>query len=116
MCKSISCDVVIGNFIIEAVIRNRHEVSFNDLIIFNNQVNDSLKQLDYFTKFSINGIFEFEDDYPFFVASSNDNGLEIKVKPDKIPVIQMLERHFRSGLPNNVITEFITASNKILGN
>lgn len=116
MCKAISSEIVIGNLILEAVERDEKKIPIEDLISFDKKINISLKDMDYFTKFSIDNMFEFEKNYPFFISTINDNELEIiKFDAPKEYFLKRLTRYFRMGLPNDVINKLSAASKMVLG-
>ncbi|MCL2135762.1 MAG: hypothetical protein FWH37_09525 [Candidatus Bathyarchaeota archaeon] len=115
MCKIISSDVIIGHCVLEAVKRGVTQVSFKQLIAFDEQIGAPLKEMDYFAKFSLYRVFEFEDKYPFFVSSISDDALIIDHGSNRAHTIERLKKYFRMGLPNVVIDTFTSASDKIFG-
>ena len=118
MCKSISSDVIIGNLLIEAMERDVEQISFNQLLNFDEQISIAINDTDYSTKFSINNIHEFECNYPFFVTISNENHLRIVKNKDhtgKEVVINRLIRYFRIGLPKSVVNQVDEVSALIFG-
>lgn len=118
MCKSISSDVIIGNLLIEAIERDVEQISFNQLLNFDNQISIAINAIDYSTKFSINNIHEFENNYPFFVSISNENNLRIvknKNRMEKDVIKNRLIRYFRIGLPNSVVSQVDIVSTLIFG-
>ena len=113
MSKSISCDVVIGNLMIEAIEKDHTEISFDKLFQFDERVNFELKE-KYLTKFSINSVKRFESDYPFFVVETSNNCIRIvDYKANRAALLDRLKRYFRIGLPSVVVNEFISVSEEI---
>lgn len=115
MCKSISCDIVIGNFIIAAIEKNHKEIDLDMLASFDTQLNQRLEE-QYSTKFSFDGVSEFSSSYPFFVAETTNDYIKIVDYEDaKDTLIKRLERYFRIGLPQAVVDELITTSISVFG-
>jgi hypothetical protein len=103
MRKAISSDVVIGNFLIETLERDREHIEFKNLFDFDKKISKTIRGKNYSTKFSVNSIFEFQDNYPFFVSLSDDNCLTIVKNGEKNITINRLIRHFRIGLPTFIV-------------
>jgi len=113
MCKSINSNVVIGNFLIEAVTRDKKYVSYEELISFDDLISEKLNEINYITKFSVNQIFDFEDDYPFFIESIKDEKIYIYLEHKDI-TINRLQRYFRMGLPSVILDELANTSSEVL--
>lgn len=113
MCKSINSNVVIGNFLIEAVTRDKKYVSYEELISFDDLISEKLNEINYITKFSVNQIFDFEDDYPFFIESIKDEKIYIYLEHKDI-TINRLQRYFRMGLPSVILDELTNTSSEVL--
>lgn len=113
MCKSINSNVVIGNFLIEAVTRDKKYVSYEELISFDDLISEKLNEINYITKFSVNQIFDFEDDYPFFIESIKDEKIYIYLEHKDI-TISRLQRYFRMGLPSVILDELTNTSSEVL--
>ncbi len=112
----ISSDVVIGNFVIEAVKKDDFKIELSKLFSFDEELSKSLKQYDYYTKFTPEKIHDFQKNYPFFIASIDDNALTIATdaKHSK-EFLLLLIRYFRIGIPKLVVSEVEATSKDILG-
>jgi hypothetical protein len=116
MCKSISCDLVIGHLIIEAVERDYDQISFDKIYKFDELISDALRKKEYVTRFSSSSLSDFQDNYPFFISSIGNECIKlVNFESNKESIMNRLIRHFRIGVPNTVITELTTVSNAIFG-
>lgn len=114
MCKIISSDAVIGNFILESVERNNFSISIEKMISYDEELSQKLRAYDYFTRFDFDEIIDFRDNYPFFVKSVESNYIKILDETeDTRKLINQLKRHFRVGMPTLVINEMISVSKSI---
>ncbi len=114
MCKIISSEVVIGNFLLEAVERNTFDVSIEDMVIYDEKLSEQLKEHNYFTRFNFEEILDFKDNYPFFVQGIQSNYIRIMNEMDnKTKLKEQLGRYFRMGMPTLVVNEMISASKSI---
>ena len=115
MCKIISGDAVMGNFILESVRRNNFDISFEEMMKYDEKLSEKLKEHNYFTKFNFDEILDFTENYPFFVQSIESNGIKIVDEiGNKTNLMNQLIRYFRIGMPMLVVNEMITASKSIL--
>lgn len=117
MCKIINSDNVIGNFIIEAIENNKFEFSIESIVLFDKKISNNLKEYDYFTGFNYNKIWDFQENYPFFINEIEEDLVKISYdinKQDKSQLIEQLKRYFRLGMPKTVIDEMVSESKKIL--
>jgi len=116
MCRIISSDNVIGNFIIEAIENNKFEFSIENIIHFDEIISINLREHDYFTGFNYNKIWDFQENYPFFISEIEEDLIKINYdtnKQNKSQLIEQLKRYFRFGMPKTVIDEMISESKKI---
>lgn len=114
--KYISSDIIIGNYLIEAIEKFKHEIFIDDLIIFDRMISEKLNE-EYCTIFSLDGINNFEDTYPFFIKLVKNNRIHIKLSnnsSDKSEFMDLLNRYFRVGLPKDVLDKMVSASKVIL--
>lgn len=114
MKNVISSDLVIGNFVIEAVGSKKYKIDLNDFFKFEVILSENLKKKDYYTNISRYIINDFADEYPFFIESIDDRYINI-INTEEKHLEKMLMRYFRIGVPNFIITEVQTASNQLLG-
>ena len=116
MCKTISSEAIIGNFMIEMVEKNNFEMQIDNLIVFEKKLSKQLKKHEYFTKFDFIQILDFKENFPFFVDNIDENFLIIKQNDqDSIKLTTQLSRYFRLGMPKLVIDEIKNISREILG-
>lgn len=114
MCRIISSDAVIGNFILESVTRGKYNISIETMIAYDEKLSESLKEHNYFTKLDFDEILDFTENYPFFVKSMESDCIRIVNELDtKKKLINRLMRHFRIGMPQLVIDEMISASDSV---
>lgn len=111
MKKSISGDILIGNVLIEAFLRERNEIEIQLICDFNEQINKDLK--DYWMDFSISEIYKFEVEYPFLIDSIINSKLNITSQHDNL--MYKLNRYFRTGLPNDVVDKVRSTSEIVFG-
>jgi len=115
MCKFISSDSVIGNFVIEILEKNDDfRIELTKLYAFDAQLSERLKEHNYYTKFENRRVLDFKDDYPFFIESLDKECFSIVNSEKKPELKSMLIRYFRVGLPKIVIEEMKTVSKTIL--
>lgn len=104
MCKIISSDSVIGNFVFEVVEKRRYEIEINELLKFERELSKKLKDLDYYTNFSTRCIINFMESYPFFVKSVSETTITINQEVFQHEKLSCkLERYFRLGIPYVVV-------------
>ena len=116
MCTLISSEVVIGNFLIEAVEKNDYKIEIKKLYAYENKLTKQLKMHDYYTKFTSDKILAFQDNYPFFVTSVDNDFLNIvKRDNDEKQFVTLLTRYFRLGLPKFVVEAMKKSSKDVLG-
>lgn len=115
MCKIISSETVIGNFIIEAVEKEDFKIEISKLFEFDTKLSQILTKLDYYTNLNTLKIVEFAENYPFFVKSVDDGYLNIvnEAKDNKV-LTNKLERYFRFGMPKSVIDQMQNTSKALL--
>lgn len=104
MCKIISSDSVIGNFVFEEVEKERYEIEIDELLKFERELSKKLKKFDYYTNFSKRCIINFMESYPFFIKSVSENTITINqdvFQHEKL--FSKLERYFRLGIPQVVV-------------
>ncbi len=118
MKNLISSDLVIGNFVIEAVGSKRYQIGLNDFFQFEVILSENLKKKDYYTNISRLIINEFAEEYPFFVKSIDDQYIKLTEyinDDDERRYRNMLLRYFRIGVPSFIVEEVQLASNILLG-
>lgn len=115
MCKFISSDSIIGNFVIESLEKNNYKIEFEKLYDFDEQLSRSLEAHNYYTKFDLVKVFDFKEQYPFLIESLENECFNI-VKNIEIESFQAtLIRYFRLGMPKIVIDKMKSISQRILG-
>lgn len=115
MCKIISSEAVIGNFIIESVERDNYDISIEKMNNYEKQLSENLEKYNYFTRFDFDEILDFTENYPFFVKSLQSNHMKICNKSNNnTNLINKLKRYFRIGMPTLVINEMVSVSKSIL--
>lgn len=113
MCKIISSDAIIGNFILELVEKNNFCISIDKMIHWDEKLSENLKKHNYYTKFDFHSILDFQDNYPFFIESVESNCIKIFNKLNKITLMNQLARYFRIGMPKLVVDEIISTLKNI---
>ncbi len=114
MCKIISSDIVIGNFVIEAVEKDDFEIELKKIYDFDTKLSKELIKHDYYTKFDPINVIEFQENYPFFIKSINESLVCVDDSNKKDYLMNMLIRYFRIGIPKIVAQEMKTISQTIL--
>lgn len=115
MCKFISSDSIIGNFVIESLERNNYKIEFEKLYNFDEQLSRNLKAYDYYTKFDLVKVFDFKEQYPFLIESLENECFNIVNNVEVESFQATLIRYFRLGMPKIVIDEMKSISQMILG-
>ncbi len=111
MSKIISADLVIGNFIINSLIHGYNLFKVSDLVDYDSKLSKKIADQDYFTKFNLNGLINFQINYPFILNGIDDpNRVEIQANIGQ----EQLVRYFQMGLPNYVVKNMTEAYNEIL--
>lgn len=114
--KYISSDIIIGNYLIEAIEKFKHEIFIDDLIIFDRMISEKLNE-EYCTIFSLDGINNFEDTYPFFIVLGKNGKIIIKIdynnKFQENELKECLNSYFRIGLPTDIVNVMKLASESI---
>ncbi len=115
MCTLISSEVIIGNFLIEAVEKNDYKIEIQKLYAYDKELSKQLKSHNYYTKFTPDKILAFQDNYPFFVTSVDNDFLNIVKRDNEKQFVTLLTRFFRLGLPRLVVEEMKKTSKAVLG-
>lgn len=116
MCKLISSDSIIGNFVIESLEKNDFQIELQKLYDFDEQLSERLEKHNYYTNFDLQRVLDFKDNYPFLVESMDNKCFSIvKETEKKDEFYSMLIRYFRLGMPKVVIREMKIISQTILG-
>ena len=89
MCKMISSESIIGNFLLAALEKGDDRINVDKLL-------------------------DFAEDYPFFVKSVNEINVCMTDSYDQYVLSNKLSRYFKMGLPKVVINEMQTVSQKVL--
>lgn len=116
MCKFISSDIVIGNFVIEAIAKDDFCIEIEKLYSFDKRLSESLQEYNYYTRFDDMRLLDFSVNYPFFIKSIDQKYINILNEAEnKEDFIKLLIRYFRLGMPKIVIDEIKLISQRILG-
>jgi len=119
MCKVVNGDILIGNFLIEALNKGRIEVSYKDIMEFDRKLITTLEQDNYATRFSVNSIDNFENSYPFFVMPGENRSFRFvpfdEAELGKQNFLERLKRNFQMGLPNTLIEKLTSTADNVLG-
>ena len=114
MCKMISSESIIGNFLLAAVEKGDDRINVDKLFMFESLLGSNLNHLNYFTCLNYMNILDFAEDYPFFVKSVNEINVCMTDSYDQYVLSNKLSRYFKMGLPKVVINEMQTVSQKVL--
>lgn len=114
MCKIISGESIIGNFLLAAVEIGVFQVKIEKLFEFETLLSTYLDKLNYFTCLSYMNILDFAEDYPFFIKSVSENSVHLTDSFGRDVLSNKLSRYFKMGLPKTVINEMQTASKNVL--
>ena len=98
MCKMISSESIIGNFLLAAL-----------------ENGDDLISIEKLFKLNYMNILDFAEDYPFFIKSVNEINVYLTDSCDQCALSSKLNRYFKMGLPKVVIREMQVVSRNILG-
>lgn len=116
MCKFISSDSIIGNFLIEAIEKDDFQIELKKLYDFDQQLSKKLEKHNYYTNFDLLRVSDFHENYPFIIESLDNEYFHIyKDVSNKDDFRSMLVRYFRLGMPKIVISEMKSISQTILG-
>ena len=116
MCKFISSDSIIGNFVIESLEKNDFRIELEKLYEFDEQLSKKLVEYNYYTNFDLVKVADFTESYPFLVESLDNECFHIvKDIQNKDNFHSLLIRYFRLGMPKIVINEMKIISQTILG-
>lgn len=108
MCKLISAEIVIGNYILDAISNSMgsrvvEKISISKLIDYDEKLSDLIGQ-GYFSKFNTNEIFEFQYNYPYIIRNINAGEMDLSINEGTVDSFKnRLERYFRMGLPSNIV-------------
>ena len=115
MCKMISSESIIGNFLLAALENGDDLISIEKLFKFESLLNSKLNSFNYFTCLNYMNILDFAEDYPFFIKSINEINVYLTDSCDQCALSSKLNRYFKMGLPKVVIREMQVVSRNILG-
>lgn len=115
MCKMISSESIIGNFLLAALENGDDLISIEKLFKFESLLNSKLNSFNYFTYLNYMNILDFAEDYPFFIKSVNEINVYLTDSCDQCTLSNKLNRYFKMGLPKVVIREMQVVSKNILG-
>ena len=114
MCKIISSESIIGNFLLAALEMGNDKVNIEKLFMFESLLSSNLNRLNYFTCLNYINILDFAEDYPFFIKSVNEDNVSLTDSYEPYVLSNKLKRYFKMGLPKVVINEMQTASKNVL--
>lgn len=114
MCKMISSESIIGNFLLAALEMGDDQVNIEKLFMFESILSSHLNRLNYFTHLNYMSILDFADDYPFFIKSVNEINVSLTDSYDSRVLLNKLNRYFKMGLPKAVINEMQAVSKNVL--
>lgn len=114
MCKMISSESIIGNFLLAAVEKGDDQINIEKLFKFESLLGSHLNRLNYFTCLNYMNILDFAEDYPFFIKSVNEINVCMTDAYDQCVLSNKLNRYFKMGLPKVVINEMQTVSKNVL--
>lgn len=114
MCKMISSESLIGNFLLASLEMGNHKIEIDELFAFESNLGSHLNHLNYFTRLSYSNILDFVDDYPFFIKSVNESSVSLTDSYDLAVLSNKLKRYFKMGLPETVIKEMQAVSKNVL--
>lgn len=100
MCKCLSSNVIIGNFMLESLQINKFQIDFKELYNFDKQLSTKLLEYNYYSRFCINDVISFCNQYPFFVDSLDNSNIYIN---NHYEVYPLLIRYFRLGMPKRIV-------------
>lgn len=106
--KLVHSNIIIGNFLIEAVSSGRKEFNIFHLLTFDNMLSELLPP-EFYTDIDISKVLDFAYDYPFFIKSIDDDIVIINYdgRSDKQKYINTLKRYFRIGMPKKVYNSML---------
>lgn len=115
MCKFISNDSIIGNFVIAAVEKDCYKVEMQKLYDFDDLLSNKFEIYDYYSNFDLIRIMDFVESYPSFVESVDEQYFYISMhRKDKSRFLEILVRHFRFGIEEEVVKEMKSVLSNIL--
>lgn len=101
MCNLISNRLVIGNYLIESIEKNKYTFTLDEFDRFEKELTIKLNRIDYYSTFDEEGIFDFIEDYPSFLKFDSDT-LTISNEMDKERFLKLLKRYFRVGISKSI--------------
>lgn len=114
MCKMISEESIIGNFLLAAVENGVSQIEVEKLFRFEMLLGTNLDKFNYFTCLNYMNILDFAENYPFFIKSVNEKNVQLTDSFGQDVLSNKLSRYFKMGLPKTVINEMQTASKNVL--
>ena len=97
MCNVISNRLIIGNYLIKLVEKDKYDFTFEEFKQFDDIITLRLNKIDYYSSFDSEGIREFVEEYPYLVSYQSDSfSITRKMNRELLNII--LENHFYSGL------------------
>ncbi len=112
MCKIISSDLIIGNFVIESLEKDDFKIEFEKLYDFDDKLSSNLEKYNYYTNFDLSNVIEFKQNYSFLIESYDDECFNVVKDIENFQ--SLLIRYFRLGIPKFVIDEMKRVSKSIL--
>ena len=108
MCKMISSESIIGNFLLAALEKGDDRINVDKLFMFESLLGSNLNHLNYFTCLNYMNILDFAEE------SVNEINVCMTDSYDQYVLSNKLSRYFKMGLPKVVINEMQTVSQKVL--
>lgn len=97
MCNVISNRLIIGNYLIKLVEKDKYDFTLEEFKQFDDVLTLWLNKIDYYSSFDSEGIMEFVEEYPYLVSYQSDS-FSITRKMNRELLNTILENYFYSGL------------------
>lgn len=97
MCNVISNRLIIGNYLIKLVEKDKYDFTLEEFKQFDDIITLRLNKIDYYSSFDSEGIREFVEEYPYLVSYQSDS-FSITRKMNRELLNTILENYFYSGL------------------
>lgn len=111
MCNVISNRVIIGNYLIKSIERNKYNFTVDEFDHFDDELTQRLRQLDYYSSFDNEGIRDFVEDYPYLISYLSDSSLSITKDMNQELLHLILESYFSIGITKHITNAINEAFN-----
>ena len=116
MSASISGDIIVGNFIVGLLEKEKFSFSMDEICEFDKKLSEKLKEKDnFYSTFIPFDVFSFYENYPFFMEQVIDKKTFIIIRKERFThgFYKLAVRYFRMGLQKELVQDITDVMNSM---